>query len=158
MQIEANKSKYNIINIICLCILATTLIFIMPGDKTPSEMQVAIFVQFGVVLLSVIGMLKIGDKSTDMEAAIALIIMLSSIIILFSIMIFQSSLTIYFDDCNEITLLDNGVDISRNDCINYAIENPDTTGAELIDHFKQKKIDIVKEKEITSVLERQLEP
>ena len=152
MQIVLNKSKPNIMSICCLFILGATLLFVIPGDKTPLEMQVVVITQLIILLLS--SVVFWWSETQNKGNYLSVILLISSLIIICSIFVFQSTLIIYYDDCNEIILLDNGVNISRNDCINYTIENPDTTGAEIVNHFKQN----VKEKEITSVLERQLEP
>ena len=147
MQTILNKSKHNIIDMGCLFILVSTLIFVILGDKTILDLQITVIIQIAMCLLSCVYFCYLVNNNKNHTLSL---IMLSSLILI-SMTTFSST---YYDDCNGITLLDNGVDISRNDCINYTIENPDTTGAELVNHFKQN----VKEKEITSVLERQLEP
>ena len=153
MQIGLNKSKHRIMSMVCLFILVSTLMFVMPGDKTPLEIRVVVITQL-IILLSSIVLCRFENK--DIDGLLAIITVFLSVIMLLSMIVFQSTLTIYYDDCSEIILFfDKGVDISRNDCINYAIENPATTDVELVNHFKQN----VKEKEITSgVLQRQLEP
>lgn len=73
----------------------------------------------------------------------------------------SSTLIIYQEDCNNLVHLTD-ITINSDDCISYAVENPDATGAEIITALTTKpEPELVEKPQLeidTTLLDRTLIP
>ena len=124
-------------------------IFILTDDyRTPSDGYIIVIV-FLSLILTMIGSFVWGAFN---KLTIPLLVTLF-IILPLSTFIADSTM-VYSDDCTQISKINS--DISMLECINFVIDNPDSTGMQVIEAFEQ-------EKEIetdidTTILNRQFNP
>lgn len=107
-------------------------IFILTDDyRTPLEDYIIIPVLISSLVI-MIGSFGFGvfNKLT-IPSLVTLFVVLP-----LSMFIADNSL-VYSDDCNQINKINS--DISVADCINFVIDNPDSTGMQVIEAFEQEK-------------------
>lgn len=62
----------------------------------------------------------------------------------------------YYNDCVEISNRNPNVSMTLGECVDYAVNNPGITGAELIEHFEQKTENKIRESNNIDVMQRPL--
>lgn len=161
MQIMKNKSQIRLINITCLLVLGFLLISLISFDQPLIQLGIVALACFAILVTGVANNLFFGLESKNLDLYGMWAVLISSMIIMVGILLYGNMLVPYYDDCNVISLNSN-VNISINDCIDYALENPNTTGAELVEYFEQNTIqeqNTIREKDkYDSILQRQLIP
>ena len=148
-----SKTKYVFMHVVLLSANLAIIMHVMQGDLTPTNLLIAVLGSFGI--WGIFGVITLQNSGKNIGKLSHLIVITMFATILFAILAPHSYTLIYNDDCMELQKINTNV--NRNDCINYAVENPDATGAEIIQALQ---LELLKpEKNIDyNVLDRPLEP
>lgn len=154
-----NNKKDVLITIVSVLVLISSVLYLVnsytfTGNVTPIELLTVTLLQLSISI--VLGCGFLCGSFTYVDSTISKLLItafIASMIFLVVITILESTLVIYYDECEK---LDNvtTTHIFEYDCINYAIDNPHSTGTEIINHFKQKADYI----QINNILDRPLIP
>ena len=135
---------------VIISIYIATILNVSYNEITPSDLAdtfiVALLSIFGVMVCTCIWMLIIGDSKYAFVFVVSVAVSIISCLVIASA--FEN--LPYYDDCN---MLKDTFSINRFDCMEYAISNPDVTGAEIVE-VQTVKIQPVD----TSILDRSLNP
>ena len=118
------------LSLILVCISLS--IFILTDDyRTPLDVYIILIVLLAV-LVAMIGSFVFGafnKLNIPLLAALFVVLPLS--------MLIADNPLVYSDDCNQINKINS--DISVADCINFVVDNPDSTGMQVIEAFEREK-------------------
>ena len=146
----SSRRRFVLTCAVIISIYIATILNVSYNDITPSDIAdtftVALISIFGVMVCTILWMTIIGDVKYMFGCVITVAV---SVISCFVIASAFENLP-YYDDCN---MLKDTFSINRFDCMEYAISNPDATGAEIVE-AQTVKIQPVD----TSILDRSLNP
>lgn len=133
---KGNKKqpKWALFNLIIIFgSICITTWFVVDDYKTPLDDAIAgIIVISSLMILCVIWIIGKNDNILSMLAIVVLLILH------FIVPLIMATILVYEDDCNQINKINPN--ISVNDCINFIINNPDSTGMEVIEVFEKEEI------------------
>ena len=129
------------------------MMYVMSGNLTPTNLLIVVLGSIGI--WGIFGVITLRNSGKNIGKLSHLIVITMFTIILFVTISPHSYTLIYNNDCMELQKINTNV--NKNDCINYAVENPDATGAEIIQALQPELLK--PEKNIDyNVLDRPLEP
>lgn len=148
---QMNKqSMVFFINLSIVVVAASLVTFILMDD---SRIPLDALIIIGVSMILLVTLLTSFVLKTEINKLTMPTFVMIMIILPASTLITDNTL-IYSEDCNQINVINPNIDVV--DCINFIIDNPDSTGMQVIEAFEtetemKKDIDV-------SILTRQFNP
>lgn len=144
---EEQKTTFITISLISANII--TILYTLHGGLTPLELLIIL----GYTMFSFLSTVRIAF--TDLNKIVITTLIISTLVLTGIVFVFQDSMVIYSDDCKELTEIEHN--ISLYNCVNYIIENPDSTGNQVIEALIPEQTITEKEQPV-SILDRQFNP